>query len=295
MNMKNLIYAKKNILFLNIIIIFTVIFISCSSDKYFILDNPTKKDLTVHIDGISYKLDPFSFQKLLLKAGKHTLKLSSGEELNFIIYYNNNGGVINPSLSTYYLWSIVFASDENKEKETTESDCLMIDGIEYSGPFIEIKDLIIDNNEYSWKYEIHQPVPEAEYANDSGNLKNISAKLFTKQEFINFFEMITDTIGFHEKNKTETFVKTPKYVKKERSYTIPNSDNPEIKKYLTEIIELDKSYLSAEKASTQKAITKKFMSTRKKLSSLLKNENKISDEISKFKLNNIGKGVNIPD
>lgn len=274
-------------------LILLIFAIGCSlSTPVFILDNPTDKAIKVEIDGKKYNIEPNKFEKLKLKAGKHNMKLSDGEDINFIVYSDSKGGVINPTGSDYIFVHMAYVVKGSEKNFAPAGEDIVIDGVEYNGPFGLANDLIIDKNIKGWKYDIHTPFPKKETTSDRNSKGNIRTKIFTKSEFINFFEEETGTQGYHEVNKVVSDKPVLKEEVKAVTYEVPDFKSSEVKKYAEEIIALDKEYAETENGSRQTKIMKEYKAAWKNyVQALMKSDSSDLELSNTFTTFNLSRGV----
>ena len=144
-----------------VIIVIMLLFSKCKpSSKEYFLSNPTDTVVTVKLDSKEYKLEPQSFQKKKLKAGTHNLQTSTGENVNFIVYYDSEGGIINPTRSSYIIVEMAYGSLTNSTGGILRDSNLIIDGVEYDIPNKVSDNIIIDKNLYEWNYGIDKELPK---------------------------------------------------------------------------------------------------------------------------------------
>ena len=270
-----------------------IFIVGCSiSSPTFFLDNPTDTTIQVEIDKIKYVIEPNKFEKLRLKAGEHNMKLSNGKEVKFIVYSDSKGGVINPTQSDYIFVHIAYAVKGQEKSFRPMGKNITIDGIEYDGPFGITNDLIIDKNARQWKYDIHTPFPDKETTSDRNTKGNIRTEIFTKNEFINFFETETSTQGYHEANKVSSEKPALEEEKETLISEAPNFKSPEVKKYAEEIVNLDKEYGVTVNPGRQRKIRKEFKKAWKNyVEALMKSDSSDLELSNKFGMNNLGRGV----
>jgi hypothetical protein len=169
---------------------------SLDSSIDFLLDNPTGTLLSVSIDGTTHQLKPHSGKEITLDAGKHSMISPATGKINFIVYANSRGGIINPSFSPYIAYSEVYAIDITASKGFAPgSREIEIDGVIFEGPFHLHDDLFIEDN---WSYGVYEDLPDeiAVYGDNKGNIKN---KIFAKKDFIHYFEESTVRKGEFDK------------------------------------------------------------------------------------------------
>ena len=223
-----------------VIIVIMLLFSKCKpSSKEYFLSNPTDTVVIVKLDSKEYKLEPQSFQKMKLKAGTHNLQTSTGENVNFIVYYDSEGGIINPTRSSYIIVEMAYGSLTNSTGGILRNSNLLIDGVGYDIPNKVSDNIIIDKNLYEWNYGIDK-------------------------EFIDFIEEISGEKGYYEANKKDTGQKitsdgkTDSYTDAMKLYkgdfTVPDYKTPGMKEVVQKMADLKKQYGNAVKASDQKRI-----------------------------------------
>ncbi len=247
-----------------VIIVIMLLFSKCKpSSKEYFLSNPTDTAVTVKLDSKEYKLEPQSFQKMKLKAGTHNLQTSTGENVNFIVYYDSEGGIINPTRSSYIIVEMAYGSLTNSTGGILRDSNLIIDGVGYDIPNKVSDNIIIDKNLYEWNYGIDKELPKKVTA-VKGQKQVTETKIFTKKQFINFIEEISGEKGYYEANKKDTGQKitsdgkTDSYADAMNIYkgdfTVPDYKTPGMKEVVQKMADLKKQYGNAVKASDQKRI-----------------------------------------
>ena len=274
-------------------LILLVFAVGCSlSTPDFILDNPTDKAIEVEIDGKKHVIEPNKFEKLKLKAGKHNMKLSDGKDINFIVYSDSKGGVINPTRSDYIFVHMAYVVKGSEKSFRPAGEDIIIDGIEYNGPFGLANDIIIDKNVKNWKYDIHTPFPKKETTSDKNSKGNIRTKIFTKSEFINFFEEETRTQGYYDANKIISDKPVLIDAAETATSEVPNFKNPEVKKYAEEIMSLDKEYGVTDNAGRHSKIRKEFkIAWKNYVQALMKSDSSDLELSNIFSTSNLSRGV----
>ncbi|MDR1877113.1 MAG: hypothetical protein LBQ84_05765 [Flavobacteriaceae bacterium] len=280
--------------------IISFLFVGCGLDKdphanEFILDNPTDQSISVKVDDAQYKLAPLSREKLTLEVGKHSMQWNN-QTTEFVVYDGNKGGVLNPTNSTYYKFNMAYAMEGHENRVSPLEHVIYIDSIEYNVPADIIKGVVIDNGSVNATYSLDEPFPE-EITVYGDQTKDIKSKLFSKNDFINFIEKETDTKGYHEENKIKS-TSAPTTEKVEPVvYEVPNFKNGKLKQAAEKLVELDKAYAKAYTASEQKSIMKDYKKAWENYVQIsIDKESKEYDPNdvdleSKFKINNLGKGI----
>jgi hypothetical protein len=187
----------------------------CSNQtNTYAIDNPTDTPLNVRIDQTSFDIAPHSAQELKLSAGRHTLESSATGKLNFMVYRWDNKNIferffedkkptlINPTLSPYILVSEVYAvSDESSKSFKPLSQTIVLDGVKFQGPFQRKDDLFIENQ---WTYGVHEDFPKTISMHRQSSKGNIVNKVFSKNQFVTYFELEQEQPGYYDKNKSPT-------------------------------------------------------------------------------------------
>lgn len=262
-----MIRMKTNHLFLAVIVVLTTLFAGgCSlgvTDKFrgeFILDNPTDFPLKVTVDGKPYELPAYGHEKLKLDAGRHSMTTSYGETVDFLVTVENNGGVLNPTRSVYYVYTMVYVREGHEDRSQRFAD-LMIEGVEYEAPAREVGGVVIDEKTVDWQFPIHTPFDEVTYVDRDAVVAAARYKLFTKKELVDFIEEGTEYVGFHEENRAKPESPVPYYEPaEEKAFFVPDFKNEEIKRLATEMVALDKEFGQAESASRQKELLSEYRS-----------------------------------
>ncbi len=165
--------------------------------KQFWMDNPTDKTIQVKIDSVVYDLPANSGLTVELLAGRHSLAYD-GESVQFFVKPNDQGCVINPTLSNYIFFHEIYIV-EGKEKEgNAEYEKMRAiymhpfeiqPGDTIDVPFQVISDqLFIEQYEYFW----HLGITES-YKNNAKTSADLSrastaplSKLFRENDFYSY-------------------------------------------------------------------------------------------------------------
>lgn len=250
-----------------LVFVLTLLFVACGGSEkfYFTLDNPTSEKIVLNIDGKEYSLDAYSHEKLDLTVGEHTIE-NNEYKINFIVFDNSKGGIINPTGSPYIIERIIYAVEDTSEKAMTQDVDFEIDGYPFYGPVSVTTDFIIDRSYQSigkkgaWDFDIFEVAPEeTKIYRDV----NILKKIYNKNEFLDMVEAVAPELRLdYEQNKKVVKTK-PTFRKEEDNYeknmAIAESIKDEnTKKYAIEVAELDKQYAQAKDAKEQKRIRENF-------------------------------------
>lgn len=194
---------KIKLLGVTLLLTFLTACSAMTNSNPFYIDNPTQESISVNIDGKDYLMETKSMKKIDLKPGEHKMTLQDGTLVNFKVSPFNEGGIINPTKSLYAIYSMVYAVEGEEDGFDPFTSIVYIDGVDYEGAIKTTADMFIDNNVYRCEYMLREPFPETKTTYDKNYTGNIISKYFDKDEFINFYEEETNSIGYHEENKTK--------------------------------------------------------------------------------------------
>lgn len=118
----------------------------------FFLDNPLQESIEVTLDGKVYVIAPTSSVEVSLAGGLHEVSYQ-GATARFNVVPGGNGGIINPTLSDYYVYyraylSSGFAADYPSVMDSylrSRQNRVMIRGEVMEGPFRRENGLVIEN------------------------------------------------------------------------------------------------------------------------------------------------------
>ena len=236
-----------------LLILLSIFFLSCGvknsndNEHIFYLDNPSNEDIEIILDSQTYKLKPRTFELLKLKTGEHIVELSDKRKIYFKIFENSKGGIINPTASSYVLNDFIPYSAPNVFVEWSEPEIniISIDNLNFTGTYRVINDFIMDKNYIGWDFDIFEKI----------NFYKISPKIEIK-----LFSKIFNPYEFLEQKnlKYKDINKTKLNLEIKEDYSIPNFEDKKVKKYVEEIIELDKAYKVENDRNEQKKILKKY-------------------------------------
>ncbi len=234
---------------------------SCDSvlkNQDFYLSNPTDTEITVAIDEQSYALAANTFEVVKVKPGIHKLNFD-GKTTEFNVFTENTGGIINPTLSPHYIYSMIYAKEGSFDRFKSTDRKVIIDGILYEDNIKSTNALIIDNNLYRCKYMLGEAYPSEMVTHNKNTQGNFFNKFFTKQELISFFndEAEDDYKDFHEKNKTNNGENTITEVS-ERTLFTPNFSDEKLQELYQKQYDLVVEYRKSEDSKRQKAIQKEL-------------------------------------
>ena len=236
-----------------LLILLSIFFLSCGvknsidNEHIFYLDNPSNEDIEIILDSQTYKLKPRTFEILKLKTGEHIAELSDKRKVYFKIFENSKGGIINPTASSYVLNDFIPYSAPNVFVEWSEPEIntISIDNLNFTGTYRVVNDFIIDKNYVGWDFDIFEKInfdkisPEIEI--------KVFSKIFNPYEFLE-----QENLKYKDINKTKLNLEI------KEDYSIPNFEDKKVKKYVEEIIELDKVYKVENDKNEQKKILEKY-------------------------------------
>ena len=238
---------KFLLLLLPIFFISYVIYSDTDNKHIFYLDNPTSKNIEIILDGKLYKLKSKTYEVLNLKTGEHIAELSDGTKVYFKIFANSRGGIINPTTSSYVFNYFIPYSAPNIFVEWAEPEIntISIDNLSFTGTYKVVNDFIIDKNYIGWDFDIFEEI------NFDKISPEIEIKLFSK--IFNPYEFLKqENLEYKDINKTKLNLEI------KEDYSIPNFEDKKVKKYVEEIIELDKDYKVEKDKNEQKKILEKY-------------------------------------
>ena len=234
-------------LLLSVFLISNSLFATTNDKHIFYLDNPTSKNIEITLDGKLYKLKSKTYEVLNLKTGEHIAELSDGTKVYFKIFANSRGGIINPTTSSYVFNYFIPYSAPNIFVEWAEPEIntISIDNLSFTGTYKVVNDFIIDKNYIGWDFDIFEEI------NFDKISPEIEIKLFSK--IFNPYEFLKqENLEYKDINKTKLNLEI------KEDYSIPNFEDKKIKKYVEEIIELDKVYKVENDKNEQKKILEKY-------------------------------------
>ena len=236
-----------------LLILLSIFFLSCGvknsndNEHIFYLDNPSNEDIEIILDSQTYRLKARTFEILKLKTGEHIAELSDKRKVYFKIFENSKGGIINPTASSYVFNDFIPYSAPNVFVEWSEPEIntISIDNLNFTGTYRVVNDFIIDKNYIGWDFDIFEEI------NFDKISPEIEIKVFSK--ISNPYEFLEqDNLKYKDINKTKLNLEI------KEDYSIPNFEDKKVKKYVEEIIELDKVYKVENDKNEQKKILEKY-------------------------------------
>ena len=236
-----------------LLILLSIFFLSCGvknsndNEHIFYLDNPSNEDIEIILDSQTYRLKARTFEILKLKTGEHIAELSDKRKVYFKIFENSKGGIINPTASSYVFNDFIPYSAPNIFVEWSEPEIntISIDNLNFTGTYRVVNDFIIDKNYIGWDFDIFEEI------NFDKISPEIEIKLFSK--IFNPYEFLKqENLEYKDINKTKLNLEM------KEDYSIPNFEDKKVKKYVEEIIELDKVYKVENDENEQKKLLEKY-------------------------------------
>lgn len=222
-------------------------------EQKLILTNPTEQTIQVKIDDQEYNVEPEGATPLNLKVGNHTMIVPGGETVNFKVYNNSTGGIINPTKSAHIVYTMIYAIDDKASNSFMPPvKEVLIDGTVYEGPIQTTDAMFIDNNVFRCTYFVGEPFPEEIMLGDKNSKGNLRSKYFTKKEFIDFYAEETGEANSATKGETQ--------ITSNVIYDLPVVDfaNQAEQEQALKIVSTLKSYMSANDSSEQEKYQKQY-------------------------------------
>lgn len=152
----------------------------------FYYSNPSEKSISFNVDGKDYQVEPGKKGVLTLSPGEHYLQDSAGNKSTFMVYENNNGGILNPDNFMYYRLSEVYSVKGESERFKPAEYKVIINGYQLEMPLQSTNATLIDGNNFQCTYALGEPFPaeiRSRNRNDNGNIKT---KCFDKPEIVEY-------------------------------------------------------------------------------------------------------------
>ena len=147
----------------------------------YVIDNPSDKTLNITIDQQQYTIAPQQFVRLELDKGKRKIQYNiNGKDVDTIIEIRRASGLINPTLTDYYIFTRPYGNRPNKDSIFTANN-IAIDNKAYLGLISKEQNLYIED----FYYNLDQDYPSLFLK--SGERKTDLSKIFRKEEFKQFY------------------------------------------------------------------------------------------------------------
>lgn len=138
--------------------------------------------LRFKIDQTVYTLHNQQTGSVKLAVGLHTLTLSNGEDIRFMVYPGNQGGIINPAKQTYYAYSYFQKLDNQRTRYRLPINSLKVNDYLVSGLIESSNALFIDNSLFKCHSPIGEKVSEIELGTTTVN--DLKTKCLTHPELL---------------------------------------------------------------------------------------------------------------
>lgn len=155
-------------------------FVLSKPDGY-VIDNPSDNTINMRIDERDFTIAPQQFVRIDLPKGEHTLKFQyNGKQVDTVIEIRRSAGLINPTLSDYYVFTRPYGVRENKDS-IFKSRNIAIDNKAYLGNIFKADKMY----EEDFYYNLDQKYPKVFIKNSEK--KTDLSKIFRKEDFKQFY------------------------------------------------------------------------------------------------------------
>lgn len=154
----------------------------------FYFSNPTKEVISFKVDHKIYEVAPNESGKIELSSGMHQMVNQRGDVTSFMVFDNNNGGILNPENQIYYELAMAYIVDGKDKGFIPTSYSIMINGHELRIPVRSANEPIIDGKLFTCNYGVGEQLPAEIITynpNDEGKIRH---KCFDKTELISFLK-----------------------------------------------------------------------------------------------------------
>ncbi|GKW11554.1 hypothetical protein PEC301899_18360 [Pectobacterium carotovorum subsp. carotovorum] len=227
-----------------------------SQKGVFYYSNPTASNITFKVDGQSYDVLPNHSDKIKLSPGKHLLENNKGERFSFMVFDNNNGGIINPNNQVYYTLSEIYAVEGKGKRFKPTTYEVMINGHQIEMAVRSANASVIDANMFKCTYQLGEAFPDSITTRDKTSNGNIKSKCFDKPELVQY---IADVYGENlaasaseDKNKDS--------VNMQFNYDLPATSglHPKIQESAEKIVDLLKTLQTTDDSAIHEKLNKQY-------------------------------------
>lgn len=152
----------------------------------FYYSNPTTSNISFKVDDKPYEVLPGQRDIIKLSAGKHKLENSQGDVFSFMVFDNNNGGIINPDNHVYYTLSEAYAVEGKADRFKPATYEVVINGHELEMAVRSANATVIDANIFKCDYPLGEAFPDSITISDRKSVGNIQSKCFDKSELVQY-------------------------------------------------------------------------------------------------------------
>lgn len=222
----------------------------------FYYSNPTSSNISFKVDGKDYEILPGHNDIIKLSSGVHKLENSQGDTFSFMVFDNNNGGILNPDNHVYYTVSEAYAVEGKGARFKPITYNVTINGHEIEMAVRSANASVIDGNLFKCSYQLGEPFPETVVINDRNSDGNIASKCFDKTELVQY---ISKEYG-ENLAPVSTGDETKDSINMTFSYDLPaaNFTNPEVQAKAEEVLALLKQFKDTNDTDLQEKLEKKF-------------------------------------
>lgn len=153
----------------------------------FYYSNPSDVSISFQIDGKEYQVEPGKRGEITLSPGEHSIQNSTGNKSTFMVYDNNNGGILNPNNFIYYQLAEVYAVKGEADRFKPTDHTVIINGYQVELPVQSTNATLIDGNAFQCTYPLGIPFPDEIKSHNHNEKGNIKTKCFDKPEIIQYF------------------------------------------------------------------------------------------------------------
>ncbi|NIH18963.1 hypothetical protein [Morganella morganii] len=150
--------------------------------------NITGDDLFFTVNGKSYHLAHDSEGITYLPSGLNKLETPQGQQISFLAYPGNSGGILNPSRARYYSYTIHDGDTLYSPQFNSLIKTFKFDGHYYQGPLQTSNAEIIDNNMFKCRYFSDIPDIKAVLDKFVAGEKGMVTVCMNEKEFRRFLE-----------------------------------------------------------------------------------------------------------
>lgn len=150
--------------------------------------NITGDDLFFTVNGKSYHLAHDAEGIVYLPSGLNKLETPQGQQISFMAYPGNSGGILNPSRARYYSYTIHDGDTLYSPQFNSMVKTFKFDGHYYQGPLRTSNADVIDNNLFKCRYPSDVPDIKAVLDRFVAGEKGMMTICMNENEFRRFLE-----------------------------------------------------------------------------------------------------------
>lgn len=161
---------------------------STSEPGRYYYSNITGDDLFFTVNGKSYHLAHGAEGIIYLPSGLNKLETPQGQQISFMAYPGNSGGILNPSRARYYSYTIHDGDTLYSPQFNSFVKTFKFDGHYYQGPLQISNAEVIDNNLFKCRYPSDIPDIKAVLDRFVAGEKGMVTICMNEEEFRRFLE-----------------------------------------------------------------------------------------------------------